>query len=222
MSYAYTTAALIQAELQSSTAFSTGTLPTLAQVTEWIAEESEYINQLSDTIYGSTVYSSEFVDYDGENFIILENSPIISIGSVQYNTNPIGSTLGSSWVAKTEGTDYALYSDRGGIAILYNNFSPETGRKRFCITYTAGYATTPYHIQKLATKIVAERVINTLLQKNVNERNDGGSISVGSINIVEPASYGVNSYKQLKMDIEKLKDELATKQFHVFRYNQLM
>ena len=66
MSYAYTTAALIQAELQSSTAFSTGTLPTLAQVTEWIAEESGNADWLVDACHahGLAVGPGEVQAYD--------------------------------------------------------------------------------------------------------------------------------------------------------------
>jgi hypothetical protein len=65
--------------------------------------------------------------------------------------------------------------------------------------------------------MVAERVLNSLISQNVNETNDGGSISVGSISIVEPSSYGVNSYKQLKTDIEELKKSIYGT-FGVYRY----
>ena len=44
-----------------------------------------------------------------------------------------------------------------------------------------------------------------------------GSVSVGSISIVEPASYGVNSYKTLRTEIDAMKEDLS-KQFGVYRY----
>lgn len=64
--------------------------------------------------------------------------------------------------------------------------------------------------------MITHRVLSTLINNNINEGNDGGSISVGSINIVEPESYGVNSYKQLLADIEAGKSKLISG-FGVFR-----
>jgi hypothetical protein len=55
------------------------------------------------------------------------------------------------------------------------------------------------------------------LNANINEGNDGGSISVGSISITEPASYGVQNYRRLKDDIATLKKEL-TERTGVYRY----
>lgn len=217
MSYAYTTVGLVQAELQTATEFSSSTLPTVSDIEEWIAEESAYINGIANTVFGSTLYSSEFIDYDGSGDLILENSPLISVTSVQYNNYPLGSALGTSWTTKTLDTDYTVYSDRGIVRLLEDRWTPDPGNKRFCVTYSAGYTTVPYNVRKLATKLVAERVLSTLLQKNINERNDGGSISVGSISIVEPSSYGVASFKQLKADIDALKQEIISKQTGVFR-----
>lgn len=221
MTYAYTTLDLVQAELQSSTAFSAATLPTSTDVSEWIAEESAYINSLANVIFGTTLFSSEFIDYDGSEDLILENGPVVSVTSVQYNSNPLGSTLGPSWSTKTADTDYSLYADRGIVRIL-SSWTPEVGSKRICVTYTAGYSTVPYDVRKLCTKLVAERVIATLLAKNINERNDGGSISVGSIAIVEPSSYGVGAYTQLRKDIEQLKNDIVRKQTGVFRLGHIL
>lgn len=221
MVYAYTTHELVQAELQSATAFATSTLPTYDDVDEWIAEESAYINSLANTVFGSTLYSSEMIDYDGEEWLVLENSPIISVTSVYYNNNPLGSSLGSSWTLKTADTDYAVYKDRGMIRILNNNWNPSTGAKRINVTYSAGYADVPREVRKLCTKLVAERVLNTLIQKNVYERADGGSVSVGSVSIVEPSAYGVNSYKQLKADIETLKKDIVDGGARVYRFAHL-
>jgi hypothetical protein len=218
MVYAYTTHELVQAELQLSSAFSTTTLPSYDDVDEWIGEESAYINALANTVFGSTLYSSEMIDYDGEEWLILENAPVISVTSVQYNSNPLGSTLGSSWTTKSSGVDYETYKDRGALRVLFNNWRPVPGAKRICVTYSAGYTTVPMEVRKLTTKLVAERILNTLIQKNINERADGGSVSVGSISIVEPTSYGVSSYKQLKLDIEMLKKDIVNGGTTVYRF----
>jgi hypothetical protein len=221
MVYAYTTHELVQSELQLSSAFSTTTLPSYDDVDEWIAEESAYINSLANQVFGSTLYSSEFIDYDGEEWLILENAPLISVTSVQYNANPLGSSLGSSWTTKSADVDYSVYKDRGALRVLFNNWRPTDGAKRICVTYSAGYTTIPHEVRKLATKLVAERILNTLIQKNINERSDGGSVSVGSISIVEPTSYGVNSYKQLKAEIEALKKEIVNGGTTVYRFAHL-
>lgn len=219
MVYLYTTPGLVQSELQTSTQFSPSTTPSLGDVEEWIAEESAYINNLANQIFGSTTYSSEFIDYDGEQDIVLENSPVISVGSVKYNEYPLGSSLGSSWTTKTEGTDYTVYKDRGVIRIIFDNFTPDPGPKRFCIdSYVAGYEVIPYEVRKLCTKLVAERVLSTLIAKNINERNDGGTVSIGSVSITEPSAYGVGSFRKLKEDIERLKEEVIKKGFSVYRF----
>jgi hypothetical protein len=215
MAYLYTSPELVASELRATTQFSESTNPAIGDVLEWIAEESAYINTIADRIFGSTVVSSEIHDLDGDESIFLFNSPVIAITSLQYNVNPIGSTLGPSWVTKVAETDYSLFESTGEVMWL-PSFSPSDGRKRICVTYTTGYAELPLDVQKLATKIVAERVLSTLIQQNVNERNDGGTVSVGSISITEPASYGVASYKKLQDDIERLKKDIV-KDFKLHR-----
>lgn len=205
---AYTSATLVEAELRASEVFSGSTIPTLTQVTTWIEEESALIDQKAGSISAATTYT-EFVDYEGSDIILLKHSPIITVSSVAYNTNPLGSSLGEAWVTKTADTDYTLYEGKGKILLLPLNFSPADGPKRFRIVYSAGYSTTPYPVQALATKKVALRVLDTLLSSNVNEANDGGEVSVGSIRIVEPGNYGGRSLLQLKDTVRQLENEVA-------------
>jgi hypothetical protein len=47
-----------------------------------------------------------------------------------------------------------------------------------------------------------------LLQKDINEKKSGKSVSVGSISIVKPADFGVSQYKELKSDIAMLEKSL--------------
>ena len=61
----------------------------------------------------------------------------------------------------------------------------------------------------LGTKIVAKRILDTVLQKDVREKQSGKSISVGSINIVKPADFGVKQYNTLGSEIEQIKSEIA-------------
>jgi len=201
---AYTTAKLVQQELRAEKQFSATTNPTIGTVNTWISEASAIIDEQAGSVFASTTYTDEYIDYEGSETILLKHAPVVSVTSVSYNNNPLGSSLGDDWDVKVADTDYSLYENRGELLLLLNNFKPSEGRKRIKVTYVAGYATAPATIQLLATKMVTSRVIESLLNNNVNEGNDGGSVSVGSISIVEPASYGVNSYKQLKSEVDTL------------------
>jgi len=215
MAYEYTTTGLVQAELNSSTAFSSDTYPSDSTVTTWIQEESAYINSLADTVFSTSTVASEYVDYSGGDTIVLQYAPITTFTSLQYNVYKLGSTLGSSWVTKTEDTDYTVYEDVGMLRLL-DSFNPKTGLKRMSLAYTYGYTSVPEEVQKLASKLVARRVIEAGLFQNISERNDGGTVSVGSISIVEPTSYGVSTYKTLRQDIEYYK-KVVVDNYKVFR-----
>lgn len=200
----YTTATLVEAELRASEIFSSSTIPTLTQVTDWIEEESSDIDSRLGYTLASTQYDVK-IDYDGGDYIYTKITPVITVDTLLYNTVSIGDTdYATSWVEKTEDTHFFTKKDRGQLGIIWTNWAPTAGQQKINLIYTAGYSTTPLIVQKLATKMVANRVLNTLLSQNVNDRNDGGSISVGSINIVEPESYGVGTYKQLKTEIDEL------------------
>ena len=215
--YAYTSTTLVKNELRATADFATTTNPSLSTVTNWINEESEYINGLANNVFTSTSFS-EIVDYNGGDVITLANAPVISITSVLYSPYSLGDALYNLSDTKVADTDYSCYNESGELIIL-PSWKPSIGRKRIQINYTAGYSSVPLDVQKLATKLVANRVLSSLIHNNINTGADGGSISVGSISIVEPASYGVNSYKQLGTDIADLEKQVA-KTSGMHRYSQ--
>ena len=204
--YEYTTPALVQAELRATTDFSATTNPTLASVTNWIQEESDVININSGRVFGENSYSETY-DYDGTSVLLTQHAPIMSVTSVLYSTSALGTSTYDLSETKTEDVDYTVYKESGEIEIL-SNWSPSSGKKRIKINYTAGNSTTPLNVQSLTTKKVAKRVIDTLLSKDINEKQSGKSISVGSISIVKPADFGVNQYKVLKSEIAQLQEDL--------------
>jgi len=210
----YTTATLIEAEIRATTSFATDTNPTLSTINTWIEESTDYINSRVGMSFESTA-TTDYIDYKGID-LFLKKSPIISVTSLKYNTAAEGST--KVWATKTEDTDFIVYEEEARIKLVYSNFSPIAGAKNIEVIYNAGYSTAPSRVQMLATKLVSQRVIESLLYDNVNSRNDGGSISVGSINIVEPGNYGVGTFKQLKSDISIMFDELTNYDFQVHRY----
>jgi hypothetical protein len=203
---AYTTAALVEAELSSSASFSTSSIPTLAQLTTWIAETDAIIDQLSANVYAQSTYVEE-INYEGEDRIVLKHAPILSVTSVQYSPYALGSTEYPGYVTKTANTDYAVFLEKGYIEVL-PQWSPRSGLKQIKVTYVAGYSTTPAPVQSLATKMVAKRVIDSVMNKDLREKQSGKSISVGSISIVKPTDFGVSSYKTLTSTIDDLKKEI--------------
>ena len=216
MVYEYTTPSKVQSELRASTAFATDTSPSLSDVSEWIQEESEQLNEDSATNWGSTSYT-EYITFDKLGYdLTLKHSPIINVISVEYNSSPDGTV--ANWTTKTADIDYIIYPEEGMIRIVPSLWSPKTNSRGIRVTYVAGYSTTPLRVQKYITKAVTLRVLDTLIAQNVEERNDGGSISVGNINIVEPSSYGVASYKQLRDEVTSLRNTLAGDGFKVYRY----
>ncbi len=214
----YTTAELIQSELRASEAFASTTVPSLTDVTTWIEEESAQIDDDLGYSLAATQYD-ELYDYtSNENSIYTKVSPVISVDTLSYNSYQLGtSDYSTGWTDKVEDTDFTVYLNKGKIDFLTSNFSPQDGAKKIRLIYTAGYTSTPLVVQKLATKMTSLRILNTLISSNVNDRNDGGSISVGSISIVEPVSYGVSSYKTLQDDVKELQDKVL-EGFGVMRY----
>lgn len=211
---AYTTPEKIQHELRSENVFSSSTIPSLSTVTSWIDEVDSLIDGRLGFSYNTSSHTQYF-DSEGQELLFLEKVPVASVDSISEDTTVDGES--KVWVSKSEDVDYVVYPDEGFIKPVISNWRIKKGRSRnIKVEYTTG-DTVPSDISMLSTKLVTDRVISSLLSQNINERNDGGSISVGSISIVEPESYGANTYKQLKQDIDSLWDSVIGS-FKVHRY----
>jgi hypothetical protein len=204
--YTYSTPALVASELRATQDFSATTIPSLTDINTWINQESASINTLAGRIFGETPYSETY-DYNGSDILLTKNAPIMSVTSLLYSTSALGTTTYGLTATKTEDTDFTAYLESGEIEIL-PGWSPQCGNKRIQINYTAGYTTTPSDIEMLATKKLTKRVLDTLLSKDVNEKQSGKSVSVGSISIVKPADFGVSQYKTLRQDVDKMEHDL--------------
>lgn len=213
----YTSPDMVAAELRATTPFSDSTYPSLSTVQQWIEETGAHIDTLAGFVAAETMHT-DFLTYDGQEILAMRYSPIISITSLAENTNSLGADAGEAWVIKTADTHYFLDSDSGQVLVNLLKWQPKPGFRKLRIVYKSGYTTIPATHQMLATKMVTGRVLSSLLGQNIQESNDGGSVSVGTISIVEPASYGVNTYKQLKTDIQELQAQLLGGTT-VYRYN---
>jgi len=196
----------VEAEIRADNAFDNSTVPTQTEVEQWIKEASDYIRDLADREYDSVSVTDEFVHYYGSDFIGLKQAPIQSVSEVEYNAGSISDT---DWQTKTEDEDYTVIKDRGQLKLL-KGFSPKEGLKRFRVDYTYGESDVPATVRMLCTKMVARRVIDSLLAADVNKENAGTDVQVGSIQVKKPADYGVENYKQLKMRIQELKEEVSS------------
>ena len=214
MASAYTTPGYVEDELRTTTNFSNNTNPSLASVNRWIQEASAWIDRYTGYTASSHTVSSEVMDYDGDDRFLTREAPIDTVNELLYNPEPINSA--AAWTELTEDVHFYINKKRGEVFPIFSKWTPKFGPKRVLLSYDVG-GDTPLEYQQLATKMVALRVLESLIHQNVNEGNDGGAISVGSISIVEPASYGVNSYNQLRNEVIEGKKELKTSS-GVYRY----
>ena len=214
-----TTAELIQVELRAASEFTESTIPSLSTITTWIGQTCDYISSLAGKDY-SVSEKGDYFNYKNETELYLKYTPLVTVVSVEYDDSDL--TEVANWNTLTELSQFKTDVDKAVIVLYPSEFlqTLKVGLNRFRVTYNAGYATVPPSVQMLATKMVANRALETLINQNIDTRADGGSISVGDIRIVEPANYGVGSYKQLKSDIATLTDSVVggSKGFRVYRY----
>ena len=211
----YTTLENIRAEIRAEKGFSSNTIPDSSTVLRWISEVESQIDFTAQRTYKAT-QKVDLIDYKGTENIVLKHSPIISVTTFEYNTSNVGET--PNWVTKTQGVDYLLYPESGEILIVPSKFKPRVGKQNMRITYQAGFSDIPSTVKLLATKMVAQRVLDTLLMKATGDgKTQEERIRIGAVQIIEPASIQVNSYKQVRDEIESLKKELVGG-FGVYRY----
>lgn len=208
MAYEYTTPELVASEVRATAPFDGSTIPTLDEVTNWIQEESDDINQIAGYVIGEETYS-DVINYDGCEIITLKNSPVITVTQVLYSTSQLGKDDYSLTNVAVANTDYAVTEEKGLIHVLPYHTKFKEGLKMMQVDYTAGFADTPDYIQKLATKKVALRILDQLLAGDTTDGNVGGSVSVGSISIVEPEEFGTKRYSTLQNTVMKEEEKLG-------------
>lgn len=117
---------------------------------------AQLIPQVSE--YVKTYCSRTFVDYvseakvdissGGYSFIVLTESPIISISSVEYSTN-----YGTTYTTLVSGTDYILDLENDRIQCINGSeFSKQVNAYK--ITYNAGFEVLPVDLKLAVLDIV--------------------------------------------------------------------
>ena len=213
---AITTVTNVSNELNGMTLNST-TTPTSTVVTGWITEASNEIELATGRLFSTTTFSSSIFDYDGSGKLILPYKPVNSISLLKYEKNGLGATP-ESWTTLTEGrtNDYILYKEEGWID-FFGNTIPTYGRQNVCVSGNYGEATVPSIITKAASKMVAMRVISGVV--NSQSKDEGGTVSVGTITVTDPSTFGLDNSRQLQTDIDKLLDTYGTLKTYSFNRN---
>lgn len=171
------------------TSFTEQTSPTLNQVSLYIADADEEINNITGTVFGTPVSKTEIIDIDGTtNMFLTEKYPIVSVTSVEKNTSTDIFTS-DTW----EAVDYI--NDRFRIITKY----AYNGRRKLRFIYTYGYSSIPVEVKHLATLLVVNKIITGTASSNANTQ----SISVGPISIAN--SVGLNQISTIKNELTEYK-----------------
>ena len=196
----YTTEALVEAELGGFTVDAT-TNPTTTEMAVWITEANSEIELRTGEVFSSETVSSEVYDWNhDDNILRLKKPNILSITSLEYNSSNAGIT--PSWTSKTENTHFYVETDYGEVEIITGAFAPISGKRRFRVSYTHGHSSVPAQIQMLATKMVAKRVVDSVINSQASVA--GGAVSVGTLSVDDPSMFSPQVSKGLRDEIEHL------------------
>ena len=106
--------------------------------------------------------SSGLYDYR-ETWIHLSYHPVLNVSKVEVNTAAYGSA--ASWI-ELASTEYIVAKDRGLLKIV-GATKPAEMLQSIRVTYTAGYATTPYII-KYAVLNICSNIMHAMLQRKIS------------------------------------------------------
>lgn len=209
----YCNASDVEAEVRADNSFSASTTPTLTQVQNWIEDASDEVRHIAAQEYDSQT-TTDLFDYSKDGDILLPRTPVQQISKVEYDDSQ--PTDNASFKTLTEGDEYEVYLDRGLVDLYHEHHTFKAGKKRFRVSYDYGTGSIPNRVRKLVSMKVAYRVLQSLLNKHVEDDNTGGETSVGSITIKKPGDYSAENMRLLREQIaereERLRDE-----FGVFR-----
>jgi uncharacterized protein YqgV (UPF0045/DUF77 family) len=224
---AYTTVANISQEL-GGVPINGSTTPTTTVVEGWIEEATDEINRITGQVFEATAITSakyEYIDYRSNGRIILNHAPVQSIQSIEFLSEPLGSTVAPTWIQLVEGrgnTDnFILYEDEGLLVIHNHQVGSHAltyGKRNVRVRYTHGPTTTPPSIARLATLMVAKRYIQATA--NNNATNSGGIVRVGAIDISDPTNYVLSHLDRIAQEEQRLlKDVAGTFKSTLYRTN---
>ena len=228
----YTTEANVSAI--TGTNYGTATTPTSTQISTFIDWASREVDMYTDTYFGTALVTQEVQDFDvnkagadfpwgngmmqsqgrtasdyylTQNSFRLNNWPVISIGTAEYNTTYNASNA-ESWTVMTEGTggDFIANKDIGKI-ILTGNVIPALGYRRFRFTYVHGHTSVPKTIERLTTLLVAKEIVS--LKQSASNISTIDDIRIGPIAIGKGGSSAIYNLRSINSEIESLMTKIG-------------
>lgn len=195
----YTTVSLVAAELNGAN-INTTTVPATSTVNNWIDEAKAEIDLRTNKVWEAEYASSTYLDGNGGKYLRLPFAPVIEIDEIKREVNGLGAE--ESWETLEHGRnkDFILHVMDGEIEFI--NKAPSFGSRNVCVSYIYGYAEVPPYITRLATLIVASRVIQATI--NDSAGSGGGSVSVGNISITDPSSFSISHYRSIRDEINDI------------------
>jgi len=219
----YTNEDLIEAEI--GTNITSSTTPSSLQVSEWIREAEDEIDEKTGTTFSSGTVTNSIQSYDEHTellvdraelgysgvFLLDENgkkvAPIISITSLYRNVSSDDAT--DSWSLLTENTgtggDFILDKLTGMVTFVSN--APYLRKRAIKWTGAVGNANVSPRVKKLATKLVAQRVLQSKVKKNMFSNTD--SYSLEGFSRRKELSQNVTYLESLQTEIDKLWEEMT-------------
>lgn len=202
--FGYTTVADVAARLD--TTIDATTTPSTTDTENIISEAEAEINKVSGKQYTQQTVTNELHDYHGEGFIIVKESNLQSVTSVEYTTDD-----GDTW-STVDSDNYRVYEDYDQIKFKPSStggsvpalpFGDETIR----VTYTAGPSSVPKYISKLTLHMAIREVVSVVINNSANQQ--GGDIKVGPIEISDPSMFSMNYLSQLDDSIDERLSKLS-------------
>ena len=205
----YTSVENVSNELNGLTIDSSST-PSSSVVSGWIDEAAAEIEMTTGMLWTSATASSETHDYDGSGILRLYNHPVISVSEVLADSTGVNATA-TGWYSLSEGRlstqDFLLYKDEGEL-VFHGIQKPQAGYQNIMVSYIYGFATVPTKITRIATLLTARRVIETI--QSASATNEGGTVSVGTISVSDPSTFGNSRLSQIDNELKSLYNELGT------------
>lgn len=138
-------------------------------VTQLISNSDALIETETGRTYSQTTGSVEYLNCEpAQKVFFLRNYPVITLSSVQVNTNDTTDT--PSWSSSSEGlgNDYLANSNDLSIGrIRYFDNVPAEGEDRLKVTYNYGYTTTPALVKELSVLLTIRQMANSALYKSI-------------------------------------------------------
>lgn len=147
--------------------FSASTDPTLIEVTNWIREAEDYIDQETEHAWRAVTISDEYHDIKSNGFGLYTRELPIRLRHRQIRTMVSGTDKievwdGASWVdyvaTKTEGRLNDFWIDYTNGVIYFVGSRPYIQNRGVRVTYRFGASIVPKDIQEACTKLVATKI----------------------------------------------------------------